>query len=111
MRIVKKLQMILCEETIEVFDQLFVIAEEDVPAERKKLCGDFFYYILTDEMSFQDVAKLSMVAASLAYEEDAERRTGIVRELMRDYVNAEIEDILQRNQGEGNAEFEFLVEE
>lgn len=114
MRIVKKFQLVLDEESIRVFDRLFDIAEEDDPDERKILAGDFFVYVLNVDLSTDDMLKLVMAAVQITAEVEKDYRFTIVQELIKTFANGEIERFLYNNKGSGSENeiaFEYLTED
>ena len=111
MQIVKKFQLVLNGETVEIFDRLFEIAEEDDPEARYALAGDLIEFLLA-EYDVQDTCTMILNACNIAKEELKELRyervQNYIRVLIRDEVNNYIS---QSRDTKADYEFELLKEE
>lgn len=110
MRFVKKFQLVLCEEMVEIFDQLFELAYEEDREGRKVIAGTVFESLI-DKLSPNEIVRLVVSIVHILDEPDQETRFNMVQALLKEMVNEEVNDIILRHGSGRDVEFEFLKEE
>lgn len=110
MDIVKKFQLVLFGETVEVFNRLFDIAEEEDQETRYSLCGCLMEFMLND-YPMSDVMRVTGAAGSIAKRETREERFEVAKLFIKQLITEEVQNyILQRDNSEDSC-FELLKEE
>ncbi len=109
MQIVKKFQLVLNGETVEIFDRLFEIAEEEDAEARYALTGDLIEFLLAN-YDVQDVCTVILNASNIAKDESKELRYDRVQNYIKVLIRDEVNNYISQSH-ETDYEFELLKEE
>ena len=110
MDIVKKFQLVLYGETVEVFDRLFDIAEEEDPEARYYLCGSLMEFMLADYM-LSDVVRVTGAAGSISKLETREERFNVAKSFIKQLITEEVQNYILQRENSEDCCFELLKEE
>ena len=110
MKIVKKFQLVLCENVVDLFDRLFELAMTDDYDARRVLAGMIFEWMI-GSIEIEDVVRVVISVANIIDEDNQETRFNMVRGLLKSMVDEEVTQIIREQQRGGAMEIEYLKEE